>query len=135
MTNEILEQQKRVNIDMPTWMISAIDREATAIGVTRQSIMKMWLHSSLVKAKSEREQYSALTNTVNYTFDVDGANLDHFTHHLASHNIQFEASIGFSSQYMVNVGYITEEQQMVMYQYVRENNGVKLTFVKGHFIP
>ena len=32
-------QQKRVNVNFPTWMIKALDREAQRLGVTRQSII------------------------------------------------------------------------------------------------
>lgn len=37
------QAQKRVNVDFPTWMIESLDREAQRIGVTRQSIIKVWL--------------------------------------------------------------------------------------------
>ena len=40
-------EQKRVNVDFPVWMISALDREAKRLGVTRQSIIKMWLAERL----------------------------------------------------------------------------------------
>jgi hypothetical protein len=45
------QEQKRVNVDFPTWMIAALDREAKRIGVTRQSIIKMWLAERLERAK------------------------------------------------------------------------------------
>ncbi len=35
--------QKRVNLDLPIWMIQSLDSEARRVGVTRQSIMKVWL--------------------------------------------------------------------------------------------
>ncbi|MCG8525212.1 MAG: BrnA antitoxin family protein [Opitutales bacterium] len=35
--------QKRVNLDLPIWMIQSLDSEAKKVGVTRQSIMKVWL--------------------------------------------------------------------------------------------
>lgn len=38
---------KRVNVDFPTWMVEALDREAQRIGVTRQSIIKVWLAERL----------------------------------------------------------------------------------------
>lgn len=41
------EEQKRVNVDFPVWMIAALDREAKRVGVTRQSIIKMWLAEHL----------------------------------------------------------------------------------------
>ena len=43
-------QQKRVNVDFPLWMVELLDREATRLGVTRQSIIKVWL--------AERLEYS-----------------------------------------------------------------------------
>ena len=40
-------KQKRVNVDFPTWMIEALDREAKRLGVPRQSIIKVWLAERL----------------------------------------------------------------------------------------
>ena len=34
---------RRVNVDLPSWMISELDKQASRIGVTRQSIIKVWL--------------------------------------------------------------------------------------------
>ena len=42
-----LQEQKRVNVDFPTWMIESLDREASRLGVTRQSIIKVWLAERL----------------------------------------------------------------------------------------
>jgi hypothetical protein len=39
--------QKRVNVDLPIWMIKSIDREANLLGVTRQSTIKIWLAERL----------------------------------------------------------------------------------------
>ena len=33
--------QRRVNVDFPTWMIESLDREASRLGVPRQSLIKM----------------------------------------------------------------------------------------------
>jgi hypothetical protein len=41
------EETKRVNVDFPAWMVAALDREARRLGVTRQSIIKMWLAEHL----------------------------------------------------------------------------------------
>ena len=43
----VLQEQKRVNVDFPTWMIDSLDREASNLGVTRQSIIKVWLAERL----------------------------------------------------------------------------------------
>ena len=41
------EEQKRVNVDFPVWMIHSLDREASRLGVTRQSIIKVWISERL----------------------------------------------------------------------------------------
>ena len=38
----VMQEQRRVNVDFPTWMIESLDREADKLGVTRQSIIKVW---------------------------------------------------------------------------------------------
>ncbi|MDA9095242.1 BrnA antitoxin family protein [Porticoccaceae bacterium] len=38
---------KRVNVDFPIWMIESLDNEAARLGVTRQSIIKVWLAERL----------------------------------------------------------------------------------------
>jgi hypothetical protein len=45
------QEQKRVNVDFPVWMITALDNEARRLGVTRQSIIKMWLAERLHGAR------------------------------------------------------------------------------------
>lgn len=40
-TRRVLQAQKRVNVDFPTWMIDSLDREASKLGVTRQSVIKV----------------------------------------------------------------------------------------------
>jgi hypothetical protein len=45
-------EQKRVNVDLPVWMIEGLDREADKLGVTRQSIIKIWLADRLKKVSS-----------------------------------------------------------------------------------
>ena len=43
----VLHEQRRVNVDIPEWMIKSLDREAGRLGVTRQSIIKVWLAERL----------------------------------------------------------------------------------------
>jgi len=40
-------EQRRVNVDFPSWMLDALDREAARLGVTRQSIIKVWIAERL----------------------------------------------------------------------------------------
>ncbi len=42
--------QKRVNVDFPVWMVESLDREASRLGVTRQSIIKVWIAERLERA-------------------------------------------------------------------------------------
>jgi hypothetical protein len=49
-----LQEQKRVNVDFPTWMIESLDKEASRIGVTRQSIIKVWLAERLENLASNK---------------------------------------------------------------------------------
>ncbi len=39
--------QRRVNVDLPTWMIDSLDLEARRVGVSRQSVVKLWLAERL----------------------------------------------------------------------------------------
>lgn len=50
LAKRVQQQQKRVNVDFPTWMIDSLDREARKLGVTRQSIIKVWLAERLEKS-------------------------------------------------------------------------------------
>jgi hypothetical protein len=43
----VMQAQRRVNVDFPTWMIDSLDREASKLGVTRQSVIKVWLAERL----------------------------------------------------------------------------------------
>ena len=43
------QEQKRVNVDFPLWMISLLDKEAKRLGVPRQFIIKVWLAERLEK--------------------------------------------------------------------------------------
>ncbi|NWK57826.1 CopG family transcriptional regulator [Verrucomicrobiaceae bacterium N1E253] len=40
-------EQRRVNVDLPIWMINSLDVEAKRVGVTRQSVVKVWLAERL----------------------------------------------------------------------------------------
>jgi len=44
------QEQKRVNVDFPVWMIHLLDKEAKRLGVPRQSIIKVWVAERLKKA-------------------------------------------------------------------------------------
>ena len=43
------QEQKRVNVDFPVWMIHSLDKEAKRLGVARQSIIKLWVAERLEK--------------------------------------------------------------------------------------
>ena len=46
------QEQKRVNVDFPLWMIRSLDKEAKRLGVPRQSIIKIWLAERLHKSST-----------------------------------------------------------------------------------
>ena len=43
-------EQRRVNVDFPIWMIESLDREASRLGVPRQSLIKMLIARHLEEA-------------------------------------------------------------------------------------
>ena len=53
----VLQEQKRVNVDFPTWMIDSLDREASRLGVTRQSVIKVWLAERLEASASSNSPF------------------------------------------------------------------------------
>ncbi len=53
-TRRPLQEQRRVNVDFPTWMIESLDREAGRLGVTRQSVIKVWLAERLEQIASKK---------------------------------------------------------------------------------
>jgi hypothetical protein len=48
-------EQRRVNVDLPVWMIRQLDRQADLIGVTRQSIIKVWLSERIKEENAEQK--------------------------------------------------------------------------------
>ncbi len=45
------QEQRRVNVDFPIWMIHSLDKEAKRLGVPRQSVIKVWVAERLEKKK------------------------------------------------------------------------------------
>jgi hypothetical protein len=43
-------ETRRVNVDFPAWVVEALDREAQRLGVTRQSLVKLWIAERLDSA-------------------------------------------------------------------------------------
>lgn len=41
------QEQKRVNVDFPAWMVARLDKEAKRLGVPRQSLIKIWIAEKL----------------------------------------------------------------------------------------
>ena len=46
------QEARRVNVDFPSWMVESLDREAKHLGVTRQSVIKMWIAERLERKAS-----------------------------------------------------------------------------------
>jgi hypothetical protein len=45
-------EARRVNVDFPSWMVDSLDKEARRMGVTRQSLIKLWLADRLAQPVS-----------------------------------------------------------------------------------
>ena len=63
-SKRVMQEQKRVNVDFPTWMIDSLDREASKMGVTRQSVIKVWLAERLEATASNPFRYTQLCQDV-----------------------------------------------------------------------
>ena len=46
------KKHKRVNVDFPVWMLNELDSMSKRLGVTRQSLIKLWLADKLQSAQS-----------------------------------------------------------------------------------
>ena len=62
-----LQETKRVNVDFPTWMLESLDREASRVGVTRQSIIKVWLADKLENLHPVMERQGEQSTKTNAT--------------------------------------------------------------------
>jgi len=47
-----LLEARRVNVDFPAWMVESLDREAARLGVTRQSVIELWIAERLERRAS-----------------------------------------------------------------------------------
>ena len=41
------DQPRRVNVDFPAWVVDRLDKQARHLGVTRQSLIKLWIAERL----------------------------------------------------------------------------------------
>ncbi|MFH1067411.1 MAG: CopG family transcriptional regulator [bacterium] len=48
---------RRVNVDFPMTVLHRLDVEASRVGVTRQSLIKMWLFEKLESRRSKPKRY------------------------------------------------------------------------------
>lgn len=46
----------RVNVDFPAWTVAELDRESTRLGVSRQSLIKIWITERLDQLAKERKK-------------------------------------------------------------------------------
>jgi len=49
-------QVRRVNVDFPAWMVTALDRQARERGITRQALIKSWLADRIGLILQERRE-------------------------------------------------------------------------------
>jgi hypothetical protein len=48
--SKIKRSIQRVNVDFPEWMVTLLDKEAKRLGVSRQSVIKVWIAEKLKAA-------------------------------------------------------------------------------------
>lgn len=46
------QEQRRVNVDFPIWMIHSLDKEAKRLGIPRQSLIKMLIAKHIEEARA-----------------------------------------------------------------------------------
>jgi len=46
------QEQRRVNVDFPIWMIQSLDKEAKRLGIPRQSLIKVLIARHLEKTRA-----------------------------------------------------------------------------------
>jgi hypothetical protein len=46
------QEQKRVNVDFPVWMVHSLDKEAKRLGVPRQSLIKVLVAEHFKQARA-----------------------------------------------------------------------------------
>jgi len=47
MARRPMQEARRINVDFPAWMVESLDREARRLGVTRQSLIEVWIAERL----------------------------------------------------------------------------------------
>ncbi len=50
--HRVEQEQKRVNVDFPVWMIHSLDKEAQRLGIPRQSLIKMLIARHIETARA-----------------------------------------------------------------------------------
>lgn len=53
-------ESRRVNVDFPEWIIQKLDLQAKLIGVSRQSLIKLWVSERI---QQEHQNYKSLTGS------------------------------------------------------------------------
>ncbi|RCV91443.1 type II toxin-antitoxin system BrnA family antitoxin [Vreelandella rituensis] len=60
--HRVNQEQKRINVDLPAWVVESLDREAARIGVARQSIIKVWLVERLKAEAADKAPNNVLNH-------------------------------------------------------------------------
>lgn len=54
------QEQKRVNVDFPQWMIDRLDKESNRLGVPRQSLIKVWIAERLESSQQKKRPATSI---------------------------------------------------------------------------
>lgn len=47
---------KRINVDFPVWMVTAMDKEAQRLGIARMAVLKTWVADRIASRGDSRSQ-------------------------------------------------------------------------------
>ena len=53
-------ESRRVNVDFPEWIIQKLDLQSKLVGVSRQSLIKLWVSERI---QQEHQNYKFLTSS------------------------------------------------------------------------
>lgn len=59
-------EARRVNVDFPEWIIQSLDGQSKLIGVSRQSLIKLWIAERLQQEQKSRSEMLALPESAEH---------------------------------------------------------------------
>jgi hypothetical protein len=48
------EWTKKINVDIPMWVVKELDKEADRVGIARQALIKMWIVEKVDQIRAKK---------------------------------------------------------------------------------